>query len=123
GEGDNAPFGRRVGAAGRGAEAAAGDRRQVDNLAALAPLHQRYHGVAEQERAVQVELDKLLPVVEAQFIDGGARLLDDRAASDGVHQDVHRAVLLRGPGGNVVDLAFIERVRRTADRAATRHVH
>ena len=46
--------------------------------------------MGEEERAVEVEVDQLLPVGEAQLLDRGPRVGDHRAAADRVDQDVDR---------------------------------
>ena len=64
----------------------------------------------EQERAGQVEVDQRLPVGQRQLLGGGAGLGDDRAAADGVDEDVDPAEALGGVGDHVVHLALFERV-------------
>src|SRR5438270_11896359 len=49
GEGDNAALRRGIGAAARRAEAAPGDRGQIDDLAAALAFHDRHDSVGEQE--------------------------------------------------------------------------
>ena len=116
GEGDDAALGGGIGAAARDAEAAPGDRRQVDDLAALLPLHHRHHSVGEEERATQVEVDQRPPVVEAQLVDRGAGFGDDRAAADRVDQDVDRGEFLRHRRDGPIDLRRVERVTQPGVR-------
>src|SRR6185503_15503603 len=69
----------------------AGDRGDVDDPAALAPPD---HGPADQlgadERAREIEVDDLLPLLELEVL--GRRV--DPTAAHVVDEDVHRAVLL-----------------------------
>ena len=92
---------------------------EIDDLAMLAPLHHRRHRMAEQERAVQVELDQLLPFIEGQFVHGGAGPVDDRTAADGIDQDVDPTKFLRDGGDRRRGLSRIKRVAEpTVSRAA-----
>src|SRR5437763_13290791 len=77
GEGDDAAFRGGIGARRRRAEPAPGDRGEIDDLAAALLLHDWHDRVGEQERAVQIELDQLLPVGEVQLVDIGAGLRDE----------------------------------------------
>ena len=120
GEGDDAALGRGVGARTVGAEPPPGDRGQVDDLAAAAPLHHRDHGMGEQERAVEVEGDQLLPVGETELLGRGLRIVDHRAAADGVDQDVDATVIALDLSDQPVDRAGVQRVDQPAFYLAAR---
>src|SRR6185437_15960980 len=118
GEGDDPALCRGIGGARRDAAAAPGDRGQVDDLAAALLLHHRHDGVGEQERAVKVELDEFLPVLETQLVHRRARFGDDRAAADRVDEDVDAAVLGGDRVDEVADLLGVECVANPAVGAA-----
>jgi hypothetical protein len=62
GKGDDPAFGSGVGSTARPAVAAAGDRREIDDLAMPLPLHDRRHRMTKQECAFEVEGNQPLPV-------------------------------------------------------------
>ena len=66
--------------------------------------------MAKEERRVEVEGNEPLPVAEGQLVDGRARMRDDRAAADGVDQDVDRAEFLRHRRDEHLDLGSVEGV-------------
>jgi hypothetical protein len=70
--------------------------------------------VREEERAVEVEGEQLLPVGERQLVDGGCRLGDHGAAPDRVHEDVDPSV---GPHDVRDDSVHGRRVERVGDAA------
>ena len=98
GEGDDAALGRGIGAGAVVAEATAGDRGQVHDLAAALLLHHRNDRVRAEEGGVEVEGDELLPVGEAQLLGRRLRIGDHRAAAHRVDQDVDGAVIARRVG-------------------------
>ena len=76
--------------------------------------------MGEQEGAVEVEGDQLLPVGEGQFLGGGLRIGDHRAAADRVDQDVDPAVVALDFGDQPVDLGRVQRVDQLAFDLAAR---
>src|SRR5207237_2267382 len=61
GESDDAPLRGGIGTRTVPAQSAPGNRSEIDDLAAAPPLHYRDHRMGEQEGAVEVEGDELLP--------------------------------------------------------------
>jgi hypothetical protein len=66
--------------------------------------------VAEEERSGQIEVQQTLPVIERQLVDRRRGLADDRAATDGVDENVDAPVILHRPLDDALDLAGVERV-------------
>jgi len=66
--------------------------------------------VAEEERPGEVEVQELLPVGQRQLVDRRRRLADDRAAADGVDEDVDALVLLHRSLHDALDLRGVQRV-------------
>ena len=102
---DDAALRRGVGAAAGGAHAAAGDRRDVHDLARALPLHHRHHGMQKEKCSREVEVEKLLPFSKAELLHRRGRLADDGAAPDRVHQDVDAPVRFDRAPDHVLDTA------------------
>ncbi len=120
GERDDAALGGGVGARARPAEPAAGDRGQVDDLAAPLPLHHRDHRVGEEERPGQVEVDQLLPLLERELVQQGGGAAHDGAAAHPVDQDVDAPVGLDGLPDRALHRRRVEGVGAERERAAAR---
>ena len=74
--------------------------------------------MGEQEGAVEIEVDQALPFGEGQLVDPCAGIGDDRAAADGVDQDVDPAEFLLDGGDCGLYLPGIERVAKPPVRLA-----
>ena len=120
GEGDDAALGRGIGAGAVVAEATAGDRGQVHDLAAALLLHHRDDRVRAEEGGVEIEGDELLPVGEAQLLGRRLRIGDHRAAAHRVDQDVDGAVVARHVGDQLFDLRGIQGIDQLALHLAAR---
>src|SRR5262249_28364074 len=109
-ERNDAALGGGVGRAAAGTDPTPGDRRDVDDLPRGLTLHDWNHGVAEQKRAGQIEVQQTLPVLERQLVDRRRRPADDRAAAHGVDQNVDASVRLHDTLHDAVDLRGVQRV-------------
>src|SRR5688572_5713769 len=76
--------------------------------------------VEEEERPREIEVQQLLPLGEAQLLDGGRRLADDRAAADRVDENVDAVVRGHRAAHHVVDLRGVETVGDDRVRHAAR---
>ena len=120
GEGNDATLGCGIGTRAVPAQSPPRNRREIDDLAAAPALHHRDHGMCEQESAVEVEGDELLPVGQSQLFGSGRRLVDHRAAANRVDQDVDPAVVAFHLRDQLVDLPRVQRVDQPALRLAAR---
>ena len=69
--------------------------------------------MGEQKCPVEVESDQPLPLVKGQLVHIGARICDDRAAADGIDEDVGGAEFVFDRGHHRVNLPLIEGVAET----------
>jgi len=75
-------------------------------------------GMGEQERAREVEVDQPLPVAEAQLVDRRTGFADDRAAGDGVDQDVDPAEFRHDRADRRLHVLLVEGIAQPPMRSA-----